>query len=140
MFAYPRIGDDYDRLLQTCLREFEREVVRQVEAEFARVLAKGAQPDEEIPFIGDPFPSPQYRDGLQARVVRALLARKWFEFEAPLWAQPLPLTEDDCMRLINQPNRRLWPICEYGRTLRGMGWDLRYAPPFEQFLAEALAS
>src|SRR6516164_1917658 len=87
---------DYDRILATAMGEFERVVESQVEREFARAF-KALQAGEacEIPIIGDPFPPPQYRDGLKERAAWALRARKWFEFEAPLWAQPLPLKRDD---------------------------------------------
>jgi hypothetical protein len=63
--------------------------------------------------------------------MRALCAQKWFEYEAPLWAQPLPLRLEDCQALFNQPNRRLFPVGRYGIMLRGMDWDYRRAPPFE---------
>jgi hypothetical protein len=83
---------DYDRLLETAMREFARGAESQVERAFERALQLG----EEIPWIGDAFPPPQYRDDLKQVVIRALCARKWFEFEAPRWAQPLPLKLDDC--------------------------------------------
>jgi hypothetical protein len=33
----------------------------------------------EIPVIGGEFPPPEYHEGLQERVVRALCAQKWFD-------------------------------------------------------------
>jgi hypothetical protein len=119
--------------------EFERVVESQVEREFARAF-KALQAGEacEIPIIGDPFPPPQYRDGLKERAAWALRARKWFEFEAPLWAQPLPLKRDDCHALFNQPNRRLRPVGQYGIALRSMGWEYKRAIPFERYCAQVL--
>jgi hypothetical protein len=127
---------DYDRLLKTAMREFKREV--EVEQQVERAFERALQLGEEIPWIGDAFPPPEYRGGLKERVIRALCARRWFEFEAPKWAQPLPLKLNDCHRLFNQPNRRLVPVGKYGIRLRGMGWDLQRAPPFEVFCAEVL--
>jgi hypothetical protein len=137
---------DYNRLLQTAMREFEKEVVQQVEAEFARVLAKGAQPDEEIPFIGGEFPPPQYRDGLKERVMRALLAQKWFEFEAPRWAWPLPIREEDSLARRNAEERWQNPrqdhryriVADYAESLRGLGWHYERILPFEIYCAHCL--
>src|SRR5262245_30258872 len=132
---------NYDRLLRTCMQEFERIVAQTVARKFEHVL-KALQAGEEvgeIPVIGDKFPPPEYRTaeyftGLQAKVVRALCARKWFEFEGPRWAQPLPLKEDDCIALLNTPEPRWgrhWLVCEYGRHLRGYDWHYQRAIPFE---------
>jgi hypothetical protein len=131
---------------------FERMIERMVEREFNNLRAL---PDAvcEVPFIGGPpfdhygqfnphLPPEQHAD-LRQRVLRALRARRWFEFEAPPWAQPLPLKLEDCYALFNDPPHRgkIRPalVGEYGICLRGMDWRLEYAPPFEEFCAEQLS-
>ena len=76
---------DYDRLLETAMREFERKVGSLVEQKF-ELVAKRLQSGEEceIPVIGGKFPPPEYRIDQKQRVMRALCAQKWFEYEAPL--------------------------------------------------------
>ena len=101
-----------------------------VAGKYAQVFAALRAGEEvEIPVIGGALPPPEYRtaeyfDELQATGVRALCTRKWHEFEAPRWAQPLPLTEDDCIALYNLPEPpwgRNWLVAEYGRHLRALG-------------------
>jgi hypothetical protein len=135
-----RAMSDYDRLLETAMREFERKVVSLVEQKF-ELVAKRMQSGEEceIPIIGGKFPPPEYRIDQKQRVMRALRAQKWFEYEAPLWAQPLPLRLEDCFALFNQPNRRLCPVGKYGILLREMDWNYRLAKPFEVFTAYELS-
>lgn|SRR5262245_43711138 len=127
--------NDYDRLLKTSLQEFEHKVTREVNELFE---AAHALPDEicEIPFIGgtySPHAPQEQLTPLKQRVVRARCCQHWFTFEAPLWAQPLPLRLKDCRALYNQPNRRLMPVGEYGEMLRSMGWHFERALPFEVF-------
>jgi hypothetical protein len=130
---------DYERLLESALREFETTVEAIVEREFAAAAeAMRHGKAGEIPIIGGAWPPPQYRGVLKQRAMRALKARKWFEFEAPLWCQPLPLSQDECVALLNQPNRRLFPVANYGTMLRSHGWDLTYVLPFEVFVADEL--
>jgi hypothetical protein len=127
---------DYERLLQSALREFETTVEAIVEREFAAAFDRMRQGERcEVPIIGGAWPPPEYREGRQARAMRALRARKWFEYETPLWAQPLPLSQDECVALFNQPNQRLGPVANYGTMLRSCGWDLSCVMPFEVFMA-----
>jgi hypothetical protein len=100
---------------------YERKVASLVEPKLIARLDM-MQPGDEIPIIGgmfadyerlakeEPhikFPTGQeYRADLQGRIMRAMAARKWFEFEAPRWAQPLPLSEDDCTACFNEPGER----------------------------------
>ena len=138
---------DYDRLLETCVREFQRVIERVVEREFeaARVL-----PDDvvEVPWIGgwphgppgtyNPHAPRDELAALKQRVIRALCAQRWFEEEAPKWAQPLPLRFDECVALFNGPNagkRRPGLVGEYGQYLGWMGWKLQHAQRFEEFCA-----
>src|SRR5262249_10517998 len=69
-------------------------------------------------------------------------ARKWFEFEAPAWAQPLPLTLEDCLARSNMPGystvSREFLAGQYGLKLRGYEWHLDRAPRFERFCADML--
>jgi hypothetical protein len=128
-----------DTFIELCEREF----AAQVEREFETALQSGAR---EIPIVGgefDPDGPPEVHVRLMGDAVRALLAKKWFEGEAPPWAQPLPLTFDDCVALFNGPNqgqRRPYLRGEYGVHVRSAGWDLRYVMPFEVFCASKLGS
>jgi hypothetical protein len=134
---------NYERLLETAMREVERSVVRQVEREFE---ARRKLPDDicEVPFIDgkyNPHAPPGEHAALKQRVIAALRCRKWFELEAPLWAQPLPLKLDDCHALLNGPNRndqRLTLVSRYGQELMGMAWDYQRAPRFEVYCAQLL--
>jgi hypothetical protein len=128
--------NNYDRVLQACLREFEAVVDALVEAEFDSAYAAMKRGEAiEIPVIGEAFPPPKHRGPLKAQVRQALLCRRWFELDAPAWAQPLPLKRSDCEWFLNQPNRRIRPIGPYGIMLRDHGWDYRTVEPFEQFAA-----
>jgi hypothetical protein len=129
---------DYDRLLETAMREFERQVVSLVEREFEHIAERMETGVCQIPVIGGEFPPPDRRDGLQARVRRALCARRWFEFEAAPWAQPLPVSASEISALFNRPNRRLYPVADYGLMLREMSWRYQHAMPFEEFTAQYL--
>src|SRR6516164_1201873 len=100
---------NYDRMIENAMQEFQREVEQTVARKFARVLEQ-LQAGEEvggIPVIDDAWaPSSlrtvEYFNEQQARVVRALCARKRFSYQAPVWAPPLPLTEQGCIDLLNQ--------------------------------------
>jgi hypothetical protein len=143
---------NYDRLLQTAMKEFEAGVVRLVEREFEKLRAL---PDNvaAIPFIGgmpytneqfDPHAPPEELAELKALVAQALRARKWFEFEAPAWAQPLPLTYEDCIRGFNirgagpDWSRRFDLISRYSKDLRAFRWQYQRVLPFEEFCAATL--
>jgi hypothetical protein len=133
--------DDYDRLLKISMAEFERKVTREVEELFE---AARALPDEvcEIPFIGGTYSPHALREELvplKQRVIRALCCQHWFEFEAPRWAQPLPLRQKDCWALYNLPNCRRTPVGQYSEALRSLGWHYRRAPPFEVFYSQLQA-
>jgi hypothetical protein len=134
----------YDRMLKSNLSAFEREVTKTVARKFEQVLrALQAGEDVRIPVIDDEFPpkeyrTPEYFNELQAKLVRALVCRKWFEFEGPRWAQPLPLTEEDCYARAKPYHDRGSLICEYGRHLRDCSWDLERAQRFEVFCADRL--
>jgi hypothetical protein len=134
--------DDYNRLLETFLAEYQVEVERRVGHEFARVLAAMEAGETcEVPVIGGPFPPEEYRDGLKERVVKALCCRKWFSFEVGQWAPPLPLRLVDCQRYFNPPFEPWGRHClvgQYGVLLRGMGWEYHRAPPWEMFCAQEL--
>ena len=141
-------GDEFERgverLVEQCRFAYEREVREAFEANRARPCALC----DVMPIIGgmrgfqyNPHASRQSHRDLEALVVQALLARKWFEYEAPLWAQPLPLTEEDCAACFNRGgDRRSSLVGNYARRLREMWWDYRLATPFEVFCAHRLAS
>jgi hypothetical protein len=130
---------DYDRVLQNALREFEALIAGKVEAEFEARRKLPAQTCE-VPWIGgtySPHAPAEQHAGLIQLVLRALCARRWFELEAGQWAQPLPLSEDECsarLHAFDEPPRyRL--VAHYGVHLRGIRWDFARAVPFEQFMA-----
>ena len=129
---------DYQRLLEASLRELERVVVHQVESEFEALPDN----DSELPWIGgEPFCYCE-RATQKNVVIAALLARKWFESEAPRWAQPLPLKFEDCIALFNGPHRgnfRSRMVGEYGIVLRSMRWNLQRIPKFEVFCSQMLS-
>jgi hypothetical protein len=136
----------YDRILAANLREFEINIKATVARLFVRWReAIRAGEEVEIPAIGGALPPLEYRtaeyfDELQATVVRALIARKWFESEAGLWAQPLPLTTDDITALLNirevRQHGRSSLRSNYGQHLRTLRWHIEHATPFEMFCAE----
>jgi hypothetical protein len=129
-----------DRLQEASAQELERAIERRVEQLFEVALQSGAR---EAPITGDTFYPESQRAELEARAVRALLARKWFaENEAPPWAGELPLTPDECIARFNGPNRgsrRGILVGEYGQLLRSMGWNLQHVPPFEVFCSQVLS-
>lgn len=132
------MSNSYEQMLETALRELEHLVVDQVEREFE------ALPDnaDELPLIGgEPF---CYFDRATQKkaAVAALLAKQWFEYEAPKWAQPLPLTAEACYARFNGPHQRdlrARLVGEYGLRLREARWDLQLAPKFEVFCSQILS-
>ena len=123
---------DYDRLLKSAMREYERQVVRQVEDAF-KDLPLDAR---DLPWIGGDRYGYCDRPTQKQVVIRALVAKEWFRHEAPEWAQPLPLKFEDCVMRFNGPNqgsRRGYLVGQYGLSLRGIGWQLQHAVPFEIF-------
>ena len=128
----------YDRVLKTALAEAEAGIVALVEREF-----EGLPLDvKALPILGS-WPHPEYeRDRQKKAAVAALLAKKWFEFEGPLWAQPLPLTFAGCVELFNgvhQLNRRSQLRGGYGMHAGTMGWKIANMRPFEEFCAYELS-
>jgi hypothetical protein len=130
-----------DRLKEASAQELERALERWVKREFEAALQGGAR---EVPIIGGelaPPEEPAERAEQMRWVVRAILARKWAESELPPWMLPLPLSADACYDLfngVNQGNRRCRLRGEYGLYLRGMGWEIEHADPFEVFCAHKL--
>jgi hypothetical protein len=128
---------DYDRLLQTCLREAERGIMDLVERKFADLPIT----TWELPWIGA-FPYSD-RPDQKKFAVAALTAKLWFTYEGPRWAQPLELSHEACVELIDNPgrcNRRRAMLrgC-YGLHARSVLWDIGRMTPFEVFCANELA-
>jgi hypothetical protein len=135
----------YERMLASNLREYEPNIRQTVGRLFARwheALQAGDEP--EIPVIGGTLPpteyrTPEYFDELQAKAVRALCARKRHEFEAGAWAQPLPISEADCIARYQVEQRgRQYLVGQYGLLLRQYAWHCERAPLFEVFIADSL--
>jgi hypothetical protein len=136
----------YDRILAANLRDFESNIKQTVERRFPRILEAFQAGEVEIPIIGGTLPpeecrTSEYFTELQARIVRALCAKKWCESECPSWLNPLPLKEEDCIALLSIPDDdqrwgRNWLRSEYGRHLRGYEWHYQRALPFEKFCAQ----
>jgi hypothetical protein len=119
-------------------KEFERLIQRSVKEKFEAIRGRTGV---KLPWIGDPYYPEQHDDQYQS-VLQALRCRRWFEFEAPPWAQPLPLSDEACIALFNGPNRdnrRLHMVGRYGQRLRGMNWNYQRATPFEIFCAGCVA-
>jgi hypothetical protein len=134
---------------------YERKVHDLAEPRIAARLA-AIRPGDEIPIIGGEFvdyellakqephiefPSRQeYCANLQGMITRAMAARRWFELEAPAWAQPLPLKEEDCIAYFDEPaqcgRRRL--VGRYGMRMRSAWWHRENVLPFEVFCADQL--
>jgi hypothetical protein len=129
-----------DKLQEVSEREFEREIARLVEREFElrRALPNHISATPWTNEAFDPHASPEELVEVKAREVRALLARKWFEQEAPPWAQPLPLRYDRMIVLLNQFRPGNWRprlVAEYAQRLRASEWHIQRAQRFEEFSA-----
>jgi hypothetical protein len=117
---------------------FERLARRQVERAFEGL------PDDarELPYIGGwPFIHCERVEQKQLAVA-ALCCTRWFELEAPPWAQPLPLTAEACRELFNGPhqtNRRSRLRGEYGLHARELDWVVERMTPFEVFCSQLLS-
>jgi hypothetical protein len=129
-----------DQLMEVCRREFERQVAQAFEIARNQPIVSC-----EIPIIGSlrayeysPHAPWQQTYVLERFAVKALLAQKWFEDEAPKWAQPLPLTEEDCVALLQTRDRRPNLRGKYGQLLRELQWELTYVTLFEVFCAGVL--
>jgi hypothetical protein len=72
-------------------------------------------------------------------VARAICARKWFEFEAPAYCQPLPISERERLALTNRlpyrPYRNV--VANYVSELRDSGWHVDCVKNFLDFYAAA---
>jgi hypothetical protein len=141
--------NDYDRLLKSPVlnrlqelsaQEFETAAKRLVEREFEIARQRGAR---KAPITGEEIyydAPPEHQTQLEERAVRAVLAKKWFaECEAPPWALALgglPLSPEEIVALrngVHQGKPRPGMLAGYGQHLRGAGWMLEYALPFERF-------
>jgi hypothetical protein len=132
------MATDYERLLKNCLVEYKREIAQTVARRFPSILEAFQAGEIELPIIGRPetYWKPEDWQGLMSR---ALCAQKWFEFEGPKWAQPLPLTWDDCIARYQDAQRgREYLTGQYGLRLRAHDWYYERAPKFEVFCADQL--
>jgi hypothetical protein len=125
-----------DRVQKAAADAFERAIKRTVERVFAIAKERGVC---ETPVTGDEWGSdlsPERYAELMARAVKAVLARKWFEDEAPKWACPLPVSRDEITALLNgvhQGKHRPRMRSQYGEYLRARGWRLEHVTPFELY-------
>src|SRR5262245_39057134 len=123
--GYPMIN----RLQDVSEAEFERLIQRLVAQKFEALRGRT---DVKLPWTDDPY-YPEQHDDLQELVLQALRCRRWFEGEAPPWAQPLPLSAEDCYERWQGPNRgsqRHYLVGQYGLALRGAGWEWKNMQPF----------
>src|SRR4051794_13178346 len=125
--------DSYERLLEVSMREFERQIVRQVELAFAGL------PDEvcSLPYIDGKYdpraPAAKHVEQKQ-RVIRALCCRHRFEFDSPRRCWPLPLCEDERVEYNRTGDHQLGITANYGMTLQGLDWHYERAPSFFTFI------
>jgi len=68
---------------------------------------------------------------------RALAARERFKTDGPAWAQPLPLSWDDCCRLAGAGGR-MELLGNYAASLLGSKWDAAH-PSFDRFCRGMMA-
>jgi hypothetical protein len=98
-----------DRLLESCAKEIERQV-----ADIFKAARNQPCVLCEIPIIGrvrgcdySPHAPRQQTFFIERLVVKALLAREWFKlYEAPPWAGPLPLCEQEYSACFESGERR----------------------------------
>jgi hypothetical protein len=124
-----------------CGEAFVAAVERHVEAAFEADRTKLPKSDE-IPIIGmlphydyDPTAPREEHVELKAMVARAICARKWFEFEAPAYCQPLPISEVERLTLTNSLPYYRNVVANYVSELRGAGWHVDHAKNFLDFYA-----
>jgi hypothetical protein len=125
------------RLSDIAEKEYERIIQRLVEQKFKTIRGRT---NATTPWIDDVY-HPEQHDDLQQRVLQALRCRRWFEYEAPPWAQPLPLSWEDCYARyqgLNRGSQRGYLVGRYGILLRGAGWEWKNVPPFEMHCAQLL--
>jgi hypothetical protein len=134
----------YDRILKNSMTAYEAKLRAVLLPRLTQVL-ETLQPGDEIPIIGDVVESPpiDYRENLADRIIRAAVARAWFKYEAPRWAWPLPISQEEIVARLNvhegsRPFGRHQLVAEYGRHLRGLAWHIERARPFEEYCAEWL--
>jgi hypothetical protein len=118
---------------------FEKFARRQVDRVFEGVPLDAAV----LPVIGDAWPFQHCDRATQKQVaVTALCALRWFETEAPIWAQPLLLKAEECYPLLNNHpcgrHRRAFLRGSYGMHARSMSWNIERMTPFELFCAYQL--
>jgi hypothetical protein len=112
-------------------------ILKLVEQKFEAIRGRT---NAKIPWLDDPY-HPEQHDDQQERVLQALRCRRWFEYEAPPWAQPLPLSFEDCIARYNGVNcnsQRGYLAGQYGLLLREAAWEWKHVPAFEVFCAQWL--
>jgi hypothetical protein len=125
---------------------FVRAARRMVDAAF-EANRNNPKATDDIPFIGwmhgvvyNPHGTPEDHARLQELVVKALLAKKWFEDEVPKRLQvTLPLHETERVALNGSGDRRLGVVSNYALLLQSMHWNLARAPSFLDFYAQSMA-
>lgn len=123
-----------DRLTTISEREFELAIEQAVECEFEARLASGVT---KLPWI-DGALDPEQQAEQKQRVIRALLARRWFEREeAPPWAVPLPLNEQERGQLYMTGSPQLAVLASYAGMLWGMHWHFERAPSFFDYIQQS---
>jgi hypothetical protein len=133
-----------DKFIELCGHEFERGLVRHVQKVFE---AKRGWPYEfaETPWLGGPYrpraPRAQYAETMIS-VCRALAARERFDAEAPSWAQKigLPLREDECLLMCEDPDQRIRLLGHYGLDLRMKNWRAGTYSPFDEAFVQLHAA
>jgi hypothetical protein len=131
----------HDKLMETCVRKFEREAARRVKRVFE---AKRGLPgyEHDVPWIGGTYFARAPRNqhvGLMRRVRQALVAQQWFERTAPKWAHPLPLRESECMMLRQDADSRNRLLAHYAWQLREQDWVYCLFPAFDAAFVQRYA-
>jgi hypothetical protein len=129
----------YARILRLSMKEAEAGIAALVERAFADLPLDAS----ELPIIGGwPFTLCNRTEQKQFAVA-ALKAVKWFESEAPRWARPLLLTNEDCLAVADGhhwgSNHRALLRSGYGQHARMFDWVIERLTPFEVFCANQLS-
>jgi hypothetical protein len=122
-----------DRIQEAAALGLERALERQVAQEFATRRASGAT---KLPWIDgefDPSAPPEVHAQQQRRVVRALIARRWFKAEAGTWAV-LPLCKKERLALIALDEPRIMFAVDYSEMLQSRDWHLGGVTSFYDFV------
>jgi len=127
-----------DDLTQLCAREFARHIDELLQKNRIETYSPGEE-WVETPVVGlfHRLQDEAAMAALKELDRRALAARERFKTDGPAWAQPLPLSWDDCCRLAGAGGR-MELLGNYAASLLGSKWDAAH-PSFGRFCRGMMA-